>query len=334
MVAIQSAPVPHGGIASPEAGWRLERVCFAVSGDPAAAPLSFEFDRGLNVVVVGSDDVAAMVQRLQGALHHGEVGTHVEFATDGAAPQVVFRPSGGRHRLIDVEAGTERALDSLAELHDPSTDSSPSPQVLELVEQLCRLDQRALWTAAEAVLRTRADPGNGPAEGVDPVTVRSSESPRRRLLGRWHRSVDHTPPSRSRAATDAEGAWRLLAGPTDVDDALCQMDRVEAASRLSSRLGALAAVSQGLTDVPAGTPRTAELVMAACALVPMRGLAAGPHVVRVPGPADAELASFLLDSLAALSVERQIVAVTSDDAVIEWAELESHARRARLVRAG
>ena len=50
-----------------------------------------------------------------------------------------------------------------------------------------------------------------------------------------------------------------------------------------------------------------------------------------PATIDHELLTFVLDYLAGLSGGRQVVIVTDDDAVADWARLESHARRTAVL---
>lgn len=339
----------HEGQASPgwlgpdgsTAGWRLDRVSFAGRG----AAMALDFHPNLNVVVTDAGAVASVVRRLAGVLHDGE-GTHVELSvaddsSSGWLPLVVFRPVGARHRLVELTSGREQPLDALATLGPSAValDAAEAVEtsVLESVRELSRLDQGELWDAAERVVALRATLAScGDGEGglyLDPgagVLEAGRSGARRGLLRR--RGRVELPVSRSvhEALGAADQRWRMLAGPLSPEAALCHRDRAEVAQRLLARIGALAAVGS-VGDLALAPVDPADAVRATCALVPERRDDAGPHIVAVPGALEDDLASLLLDHLATLTDARQIVVVTSDETVVDWARLESHARRAALL---
>lgn len=334
MVAIQCNALESDSTAA--AAWRLDRVSFASDERPV---VSLEFHPRLNVVVVDEGRAGPTVERLRRALGEGEDGTHVEFTLTAGPALVAFRPVGGRHRLIDISRAEERPLTLLGEL----AEAEPAPEQADgraIVAALSPLEQHALWAAADQVLALRAELAGGDrtvvalpgGEGPATPTIDLRRHQRRGLLRRWSRAA--TPPGDDVAAqlAAAERTWQALAGTIDADTAMPYRDRSEAAARVLVRLGALAAVSTA-DSAAAGAAGDADAAIdAVCALVPLRRPSGGPHIVEVPGPATGELITLLLDHLATLSDDRQIVVVTSDEQVVDWARLEHHARRAALLR--
>ncbi|MEZ5262245.1 MAG: hypothetical protein R2755_10835 [Acidimicrobiales bacterium] len=345
MVAIEFTALDPDSTAT--AAWRIDRVSFTTADRPAA---SLELHPRLNVVVVDEDRVDDIAAKLRTALSHGADGTHVEFTLTDGPSLVAFRPIGGRHRLIDIASAEERPLDLLEELAgagdglDAGGDGDGDGDVRAVVAALSRLDQQALWTAAGRVLTLRTEAGadaDGASlpDGERPTTIDLRAQPKRRLLRRWAKaSAPGTDDLHAQLAA-ATRAWHDLAGPIEPEVALRQRDRSEAAARVLVRMGALAAVSaetepsSGVSVVPGGSGDGAA-IDAVCALVPVRRPGGGPHIVPIPATAAAEgeLTTLLLDHLAALSGDRQIVVVTGDESVIDWARLEHHARRAALLR--
>lgn len=334
MVAIQFTALDSDSTAA--AAWRLDRVSFASSERPV---VSLEFHPRLNVVVVDEGRAAATVEQLRRALGQGEEGTHVEFTLTAGPSLVAFRPVGGRPRLIDISRAEERPLALLDELGEAELSPEPADG-RAAVAALSALDQQALWAAADRVLALRAEvagqdrtvvalPGT---EGATTPTIDLRRQHRRSLLRRWSRAA--TPAGGDAAAqlAEAERGWQALAGAIDPEQAKCYRDRSEAAARVLVRLGALAAVSTADSAAASAAGDADAAIDAVCALVPLRRPSGGPHIVEVPGPATGELITLLLDHLAALSADRQIVAVTSDEHVVDWARLEHHARRAALLR--
>ena len=74
-----------------------------------------------------------------------------------------------------------------------------------------------------------------------------------------------------------------------------------------------------------------EAVRAVCQLVPVSSDQAGPHIVAVPGSIDHDVAMLLLERLPSLGLDRQVILVTADESVVDWARLEGYARRVTLV---
>ncbi len=365
MVAIGSPSTLLPALGPIGSGWFLERV----SVDSPRTTQSLEFHPRLNVVVTSAEQVAETVERLSQILHAPTEGVHVEFSMRGGPSFVLFRPVGARSRLIDIEAQQERRLDMLAgfvppsrppTVAEPTHDSSTSQPAgsadpgsghaairgpatgpvggplpaRQVVASLAPVDQAVLWRAGERLLAARnpSTPRQVPSNGSRSAAgaAAPASSPRRGLLRRRPKGTGS--PSPSQVLVEAEQHWRLCAGQIDLDTALCQRTRVEVASRLLMRMGALATVSHhGAEAAEKPAPNVEDVLGVVCALVPARETYAGPHVVAVPGDADPELASLLLDQLGNLDTDRQLIVVTSAERVIDWARLESHARRAALL---
>ncbi len=334
MVAIEQTSIGAPGPGGNATSWRLERVSLA--GQEPTRTLEFQAD--LNVVLSSVGSVDAVVTRLRSVLNGGD-GTHVEFAVDDGPSFVLFRPFGARHRLIELESGQEHPLPTLAafSFDAGATDLAALYADADTVRHLCRLEQTMLWDLAERALAERAsasspsEPGERPDHAGASSGADTEPGGLRRLLRRKPR------PATASAATEptgdtasAEATWWQLAGPVDIDTALCHRARIEAAAGLQGRIGAMAAVgspdSGGVSTVD-----PIEIVRAVCALVPRSRPAGGPHIVAAPASIDHELLTFVLDYLAGLSGGRQVVVVTDDEAVADWARLESHARRTALL---
>ncbi len=342
-------------------GWRLDRVSLPNPHDGAAAGPVLEFHPRLTVIFTGRAPLVA--DHLATVLHQAGSGVHVEFTLSTGVSFVLFRPLGARHRLVDINAGQERSLPETLQTMAPLTrpgraDHSdetvdPNETAQHVVGQLSRIDQVVLWTAADRLLAARAaapapsfpnashaptPPALAPAPDLAPGADRSPVPPsisRRRLFQR-RRDV---PPTEhdggvARELAEADRYWRLFAGDIDVAAALRQRPRIEAASGLRARLGALATVGRA---PEAGEPHQASLdpldvPTLVCAVVPEQDHEAGPHLLTVPGDAGPDAASMLLEQLANAGLDRQLVIVTSAEVIADWARLESHVRRATLVQ--
>ena len=331
MVAIEAAHVARRGAARPGGrGWRMLRL---------SGPLSVELHPALSVIAVDSAAVASTVELLQGALHRGGDGIHVELRSDDGENLVAFRPHHARHRIIDIDHGIERPGTVLDALSDPGGHRAADEATNAVVARLCRVDQPALWDAARRVMEARrlsAEPmerimdlrgSSGSSEMIEP-----SRRPWRRRRTRpdvLSTALDANG-DRGQLLAAAEASWRLLAGPIDVVAALCQHHRVDAACSVASRLEAMATMSPAAQAPEPILADRADIIDAACALVPDSDPQGGPHIVAVPGRVDAELTSLLLDSLATLSRDRQIIVVTADAAVVDWGRLEEHTGRASV----
>lgn len=369
MVAIEtlsSALSPSSGPLG-RTGWRLDRVTLPLSTDAHAVPQVVALHPRLTVLAAA--EVSGTADRLADVLGEAGSGVHVEFTVSSGPSFVLFRPLGARHRLIDIDAGQERPLpQSLAALSPMSRPrrtgasgsdggagmastperaaASPERRIGEpadqaVVRQLAQVDQVVLWTAADRVCAARADVSRQQqpaAGGGAPMMVAPPPAaPRRGLFRRKPKppvSVSESPGGPARELQDAEQYWRLFAGDVDVAVAQQQRARIEAASALLVRLGALAAVGRDPEpgEWRAGTPLDpAEVPAVVCALVPENSNDAGPHLVTVPGDAEPDAASMLLEQLANIGLDRQLIIVTSAEPIIEWARLESHVRRATLL---
>src|SRR5687767_13555157 len=130
-------------------------------------------------VIAGMGDVEreSLVGELIGALGGTRPGLHLEVQDRRGRHLAVFRPTTGRHRIVDVD----RALDVTSEFTDPdgecdllatlgldsrgarrlmrfgAADLAASSQRGQAVEALSSLDQRRVWAAAEALQSAEGD---------------------------------------------------------------------------------------------------------------------------------------------------------------------------------
>jgi len=146
---------------------RINRVAVE-SGDR-----TFALDLSPNVTVVagvGRLERDGLVNELIGALNSERAGVHLELTDDDGTHLAVFRPHGGRHRVVDVTHGRDvtdsydRAgtIDLLASLGlDPPTtkrlmrldaaELRADVSASETIARLAMADQRDLWSAAHDV---------------------------------------------------------------------------------------------------------------------------------------------------------------------------------------
>ena len=114
-----------------------------------------------------------LVNEFIGALGNSRSGVHLELMADNGHRYAVFRPTGANHRVIDVDERidvTAQFTDASGEIDllsraglDPrgarrtmrftAQDLAESTARDELIQQLARVDQEQLWSAAQA-LRT------------------------------------------------------------------------------------------------------------------------------------------------------------------------------------
>jgi hypothetical protein len=161
---------------------RLERFVIEAGDD------TFTLDLHPRLTVVagmGAVERTSLVGELLGALGGGRAGVHLEIEERSGRHLAVFRPSGGRHRVIDVEraadvtaerAGAAGSVDLLAHLGlDAASvrrtmcfgtgDLGSSSDRGRAVQVLAGLDQRRVWAAAEA-LRVADDELSSEAEAL------------------------------------------------------------------------------------------------------------------------------------------------------------------------
>ena len=133
---------------------------------------SVEFHPRLTVIAgVGRLEREGLINELVGALGSSRSGVHAELATDSGGRFAVFRPTGGRHRVIDVEqaeditrffANAQGEIDVLARAGLDSRsarrrmrvtpgDLTTSSQTDQIIRRLALLDPSELWSAAERV---------------------------------------------------------------------------------------------------------------------------------------------------------------------------------------
>ena len=119
---------------------------------------------------VGRLEREGLITELIGALGRGRSGVHLEIASDAGARYAIFRPAGGRHRVVDIDDAadvtdqftTDGRLDVLDRAGLAGSNVrrqlclSPGDLVTrsrheEYILTLARVDQARLWDVAEKV---------------------------------------------------------------------------------------------------------------------------------------------------------------------------------------
>jgi hypothetical protein len=132
---------------------------------------ALDLHRRLTVIAgVGHLEREGLITELIGGLSAGRSGVHLEIASDAGQRYAIFRPAGGRHRVVDIDHSadvteaftTDRGLDVLRRAGiDPRNarrqlcltpdDLATRSQLDHYVASLARLDQPRLWDVAEKV---------------------------------------------------------------------------------------------------------------------------------------------------------------------------------------
>jgi hypothetical protein len=123
---------------------------------------------------VGRLERESLIGELVGALSSSRTGVHAELVQDDGRHIAVFRPEGGRHRVVDIDTASDVSKEftsidgriDLLEHHGvdlrrarrklrmASTDLASGTQGAALVRQLADCDQQKLWAAAENLRHT------------------------------------------------------------------------------------------------------------------------------------------------------------------------------------
>lgn len=304
----------------------------------------------LTVVVVPSGRVDHTRRLVGAAFGRGEAGVHVELTDGQGRNLLLFRPHGGRSRVLDLDTQLEALppVPARSWADDRWTPTTPEPDLVsaEVVLSLSAVDQPTLWDAADhltAVL-DRCAPANDAAatdgddlEGGQASDRRVRRRSRRAGLGRRsHRDHDA---DRDATTDAARAAWRAVAGEVPLDAALRLRRAIEACAVARSRTVALAAVSPASpADLPAAPDVAAEpapVAVVAEVLAAVLGEPADSPQTLVLPPCSAAGAGvqLLLDVLPDLVGGRQVLVVTCDADVADWGRLEALAGRATFAQA-
>ena len=132
---------------------------------------SLDLHRRMTVIAgVGQLERDGLITELIGGLGAGRSGVHLEIASDAGARYAIFRPEGGRHRVVDIERSadvtesftTAEGLDVLRRAGiDPAqarsqlclapADLTTRSQLDRHLIALARIDQARLWDVADKV---------------------------------------------------------------------------------------------------------------------------------------------------------------------------------------
>jgi uncharacterized protein YhaN len=126
---------------------------------------------------LGQLERESLIGEVIGALGSSRSGVHAELIQDDGRHLAVFRPEGGRHRVVDINSATDVSkefttpdgrIDLLEHagvdrrvarrrMRLGSSDLSAASQGTTLVRELAEQDQAKLWAAAEGMRRTDDD---------------------------------------------------------------------------------------------------------------------------------------------------------------------------------
>ncbi len=137
---------------------------------------SLDFHPRLTVVSgVGRVEREGLINELVGALAASRSGVHAEILADNGNRFAIFRPHGGRHRVVDVDASVDVSarfaaadgtIDLLAaagldvrtarrRLSVTGADLTTSTRHDEIIRRLAAIDPHTLWALAERVHSTQ-----------------------------------------------------------------------------------------------------------------------------------------------------------------------------------
>lgn len=181
---------------------RYERLVIDAGQDQTFA---LDFHPRLTVVTgVGRAERDGLMSELVGVLSGSRSGGHLEVTDDRGRHLAVFRPQGGRHLVVDIEAGAdisssyrtaEGTIDLLAtegldqqsakrRMRVSAQDLTTRTQSAELIRRLAACDQGLIWKIAERLQTAEAklnklaeDSGTAPedVELVDSIERRHQE---------------------------------------------------------------------------------------------------------------------------------------------------------------
>lgn len=154
---------------------RYERLVIDAGDDKTFA---LEFHPRLTVVTgVGRLEREGLMSELVGALSSNRSGGALEVTDDRGRHLAIFRPSGKRHMVVDIDAGTDvsasytnergeidllsaEGLDQTSakrRMRVTASDLTTRTQSAELIRRLASCDQAILWKAADRVHVTEAE---------------------------------------------------------------------------------------------------------------------------------------------------------------------------------
>jgi len=295
--------------------------------EAGTSTLSLSLHPRLTVIAgLGGEGRNGLCGELIGSLGPSRAGVHVEVVDDRGLRLAIFRPDGGRHRVVEVDAaldvtdryrGTDGCIDLLAgEGLDHRAASHTmrfgraqlvnDADVDQVIDRLAGVDQTDLWATAA---RLRVTTERVEAEDQDPVTA----DPDLRSPGSEHRG--------------AAARWAEIAGDIGVGWALDHHEAITAAARMRRNLHDLDAMSTTARtlDSPASTDLAQALVVRMA-----RNRTAGSHNESFPlildepfAGLDANVKPALLELLWRTAGSPQAILLTDDEAIASWARLEA-----------
>lgn len=301
MTVLERAPAVRGA-ALLKGGARYRRLVI----DRPELSIVLDLHPAITVAHLRRGDVDAAAGLAAGALDGDEPGVHVELTDAEGRELVVFRPHGGRARIVDVVDQVEAA---------PPPPVAPTGTA-DVLRRLAAIEPAEMVEAVDRLFAAVE------AEGFRELARRDRGGRRsRRARERADREAAEA------AAVDAAGAaWGALLPEVGVAWVVEHTAEVSACAEAARRAGALRALGDGGLDAAAVVAAVAEVVASP---------AERPHVLVLPraglGAAETDL---LLDLLPELCRGQQLLIVTASLRVAGWARLEALAGRAAVVEPG
>lgn len=171
------------------------------------------------VAGMGQEERDSLIAEVIGSLGGSRNGVHVEIAERSGRHLAVFRPTDGRHRVVDVDHARDvtaelsdlsGACDLLARLGMSSQGASAAMRISpgdlaissdrgQAVEVLAGLDQRRVWRAAEALHRAEGElaaealaAGSAPEDAALMDLVEARHTDLERAADRFEATRRHT----------------------------------------------------------------------------------------------------------------------------------------------
>lgn len=195
---------------------RLERLVIEAADHRTFA---LDLDPRLTVIAgVGRLEREGLVNELVGALAGGRQGVHLELLADNGSRFAIFRPSGARHRIVEIDSALD-VTEQFADEHGMvnllgrtgldarqaklamrigSAELMTTSERDQLLQRLAHVNQNELWVAAESLRSAQrrledeaAEVGSNAedAEIIERIELRHEEHERRRAASERTRKV-------------------------------------------------------------------------------------------------------------------------------------------------
>jgi hypothetical protein len=318
--------VPTGG-AVPAGSVRYRRLVV----DQDGLHLAVDVHPTLTVVIAPGELVDRLAATLEGAVTGQEPGMHAELVDAEGRELVVFRPHGGRARVLDVARQAEVPPTDLSPLRSPAPGPGVPPG--DTVRRLSAVDQTQLWGCAESLACAQEAKGGDSTAAPEVNGGSAPRRPRAGRLGFGRRPRRESAPTGG-GATDVDGQlqrWRSLAGEVPVGEAVALRPVIEACAGARHRSSTPAAQSTA-GDLPVPRAAVDRVATSVAGLLDRPSQAPQVMVLPPPGLEGADL-RLLLALLPEAVAGRQVIVVSASDEVAGWGHAEADAEHATVVTA-